>query len=34
VYHQTYTATKQENGKPGFKIYLPNRTAIVFKKKK
>ena len=34
VYHQTYTATKQENGKPGFKIYLPNRTAIVLRKKK
>ena len=34
VYHQTYTATKQENGKPGFQIYLPNRTAIVLRKKK
>ena len=34
VYHQTYTATKQENGKIGFKIYLPNRTAIVLRKKK
>ena len=34
VYHQTYTATKQENGNPGFKIYLPSRTAIVLKKKK
>ncbi len=34
VYHQTYTATKQENGKPGFRIYLPNRTAIVLRKKK
>ena len=33
VYHQTYTAQKQENGKPGFQIYLPNRTAIVFRKK-
>ena len=34
VYHQTYTATKQENGKPGFRIYLPNRTAIVLRKRK
>ena len=34
VYHQTYTATKQEDGKIGFKIYLPNRTAIVLRKKK
>ena len=34
VYHQIYTATKQENGKPGFQIYLPNRTAIVLRKKK
>ncbi len=34
VYHQTYTATKQADGKIGFQIYLPNRTAIVLKKKK
>ena len=34
VYHQTYTAAKTEDGKIGFKIYLPNRTAIVLKKKK
>ena len=34
VYHQTYTAAKQEDGKIGFKIYLPNRTAIVLKKKR
>ena len=33
VYHQTYTATKQEDGKIGFKVYLPNRTAIVLRKK-
>ena len=34
VAHQTYTATKQADGKYGFQIYLPNRTAIVLKKKK
>ena len=34
VYHQTYTATKQADGKIGFKIYLPNRTAIVLRKKR
>ena len=33
VYHQTYKATKQEDGRIGFRIYLPNRTAIVFRKK-
>ena len=34
VYHQTYRAEKQENGKFGFKLYLPNRTAVMFKKVK
>ena len=34
VYHMTYTAKENEDGKIGFKAYLPNRTAIVFKKKK
>ncbi len=34
VYHQTYTATKQADGKIGFQIYLPNRTAIVLRKKR
>ena len=34
VYHQTYSAVMQENGKPGFQVYLPNRTAIVLRKKK
>ena len=34
VYHQMYTATKQKNGKIGFQIYLPNRTAVMFKKVK
>ena len=33
VYHQTYKATKQADGRIGFQIYLPNRTAIVFRKK-
>ena len=30
--HQIYTAEKQEDGRIGFKVYLPSRTAIVFKK--
>ena len=34
VYHQTYTAKKNENGKVGFQMYLPNRTAVVLKKVK
>ena len=34
VYHQSYTAQKQEDGKIGFKVYLPNRTAIVLRKKR
>ena len=29
---QIYTAEKQEDGRIGFKVYLPSRTAIVFKK--
>ena len=29
-----YSAKKNENGKVGFQIYLPNRTAVVLKKKK
>ena len=33
VYHMTYTATEQPDGKIGFQMYLPNRTAIVLKKK-
>ena len=32
IWHQTYKAEKQEDGKIGFKIYLPSRTAVVFKK--
>lgn len=30
--HQMYTAEKQEDGRIGFRVYLPSRTAIVFKK--
>ncbi len=32
VYHQTYTAITKEDGRVGFQMYLPNRTAIVLKK--
>ena len=32
IWHQTYTAEMQENGKPGFRLYLPSRTAVVLKK--
>ena len=32
VWHQTYTATKQPDGRIGFQMYLPQRTAIVLKK--
>jgi len=34
VYHQTYRAHKHADGRIGFQIYLPNRTAIVLKKGK
>ena len=34
VHHLTYTAQKQPDGRIGFQIYLPNRTAVVLKKKK
>ena len=34
VYHQRYTAQKQDNGQWGFQLYLPNRTAIVLKKER
>ena len=34
VYHQTYTASKQPDGRIGFQIYLPSRTATVLKKEK
>ena len=32
VYHQVYTATKQPDGRIGFQVYLPNRSALVLKK--
>ena len=32
VAHKTYTAKKQADGRLGFQIYLPARTAIVFQK--
>ncbi len=34
IYHQTYTAQVQPDGKPGFTLYLPSRTAVVLKKAK
>jgi len=34
IYHQCYKATKRENGTYGFQIYLPSRTAVVFRKVK
>lgn len=33
VYHQSYKATTQPDGKAGLQIYLPSRTAIVLKRK-
>ena len=32
VYHMTYTAQEQPDGKIGFKMYLPNRTGVVLEK--
>ncbi len=32
IWHQTYQAEMQENGNIGFRMYLPSRTAVVFKK--
>ena len=34
VHRLTYTATKTPDGRIGFQMYLPNRTAIVLRKKK
>ena len=34
VYHQSYCATKQPDGRIGFRVYLPSRTAMVLKKEK
>ena len=33
IYHMTYEAAEQPDGKTGFRIYLPSRTAVVLKKK-
>lgn len=33
IYHQTYTAAKQADGRIGLKLYLPSRTAAVLKRK-
>ncbi len=33
IYHQDYTATVQPDGRVGFQIYLPSRTAIMLRKK-
>ena len=33
IYHQTYMAQTQPDGRTGFYIYLPSRTAVVLKKK-
>ena len=32
--HTTYIASRQPDGRIGFQVYLPNRSAIVLKKKK
>ena len=32
VWHQNYVATKQPDGRSGFQMYLPQRTATVLKK--
>ena len=32
VYHMTYTASKQPDGRIGFQMYLPSRTATVLRK--
>lgn len=32
IYHQNYTAVKQADGRPGFRVYLPSRTAFALKK--
>ena len=34
IAHQIYTAAKQKDGTLGFTVYIPSRTAIVFKKVK
>ena len=32
IWHQTYTATRQPDGRVGFQVYLPQRSAMVLKK--
>ncbi len=34
VYHQKYQACKEPDGRLGFRVYLPSRCAIVFRKKR
>ena len=34
IWHECYTATKQSDGSYGFQVYLPSRTAVVFRKVK
>ena len=34
IWHECYTATKQSDGSYGFQIYLPSRTAVIFRKVK
>ncbi|MGM9641070.1 MAG: alpha-amylase family glycosyl hydrolase [Faecousia sp.] len=33
IHHQTYTATRRSDGRLGFNLYLPSRTALVLQKK-
>ena len=32
IWHQSYSTTTDENGKPAIRLYLPSRTAVVLKK--
>jgi len=32
IYHQAYEATRQPDGRTGFTIYLPSRTAVILRK--
>jgi len=34
IYHQSYTAITRKDGKIGFSLYLPSRTAAILRKKK
>ena len=33
IHHRTYTALPQPDGRVGFTVYLPSRTAMVLQKK-